>query len=87
MIRAYLKGEQNDWNLHLGCLTSAYRYLVKQSMTVMMLLFPLGVLGNGPTISVVTQSSGLPTGMEPKGAFGFLLVTLDDKGLLERRTK
>jgi hypothetical protein len=25
MIRAYLKGEQNDWDLHLGCLTSAYR--------------------------------------------------------------
>jgi hypothetical protein len=25
VIRAYLKGEQNDWDLHLGCLTSAYR--------------------------------------------------------------
>jgi hypothetical protein len=30
-------------------------------MTVRMYLFPLGVLGNGPTISVVTQSSGPPT--------------------------
>jgi transposase InsO family protein len=25
MIRAYLKGEQSEWDLHLGCLTSAFR--------------------------------------------------------------
>lgn len=25
MLRAYLKGEQTDWDLHLGCLAAAYR--------------------------------------------------------------
>lgn len=25
MIKAYLKGEQTDWDIHLGCLSSAYR--------------------------------------------------------------
>ena len=25
MIKAYLKNEQTDWDLHLGCLAAAYR--------------------------------------------------------------
>jgi transposase InsO family protein len=31
MIRAYLKGEQRDWDLNLGCLTAAYRATVNES--------------------------------------------------------
>jgi hypothetical protein len=41
-----------------------------------MYLFPQGVLGTGPTISVATQSKGPPTGIDSNGAFGFLLASL-----------
>ena len=31
MIKAYLKGEQRDWDLHLGCLAGAYRSTTHES--------------------------------------------------------
>ena len=31
MVKAYLKGEQRDWDKHLGCLAGAYRSTVQES--------------------------------------------------------
>lgn len=31
MMKAYLTGEQTDWDLHLGCLTAAYRATPQES--------------------------------------------------------
>ena len=41
MIRAYLSGEQEDWDLHLGCIASAYRSTPQEStgFTPNMLMF------------------------------------------------
>lgn len=38
MIRAYLKGEQSDWDLHLGCLTSVFRSSESTGLTPNMLV-------------------------------------------------
>lgn len=32
MIKAYLNGEQENWDLHLGCLASAYRSTVHDKL-------------------------------------------------------
>jgi hypothetical protein len=69
MIRAYLKGEQSEYSskifaAHVSAVWSGIGYtsnhFVKLSVTVRMYLFPRGVLGKGPTISVATQSKGPP---------------------------
>ena len=38
MIRAYLKGEQSEWDLHLGCLTTAFRSSESTGLTPNMLM-------------------------------------------------
>jgi transposase InsO family protein len=42
MIKAYLKGEQEDWDLHLGCLAAAYRTTPHDSTTLTPNLIVLG---------------------------------------------
>ena len=42
MIRAYLTGEQEDWDLHLGCLAGAYRATPNESTHLSPNLLSLG---------------------------------------------
>ena len=42
MIKAYLKGDQRDWDLYLGCLTGAYRATVQESTGMTPNLLMLG---------------------------------------------
>jgi len=42
MIKAYLKGEDSNWDLHLGCLTAAYRATKHESTGVTPNLLMLG---------------------------------------------
>jgi hypothetical protein len=42
MIKAYLKGEQTDWDLHLGCLAGAYRATPQESTGLTPNLLMLG---------------------------------------------
>ena len=52
------------------------RYLVKQSTATRAYLFPLGLSGNGPTMSIVTLSMGLPTTCGFNGARLVVVVPL-----------
>ena len=58
MIKAYLKGQQREWDKHLGCLATAYRATPHEStgLTTNMLMFGRGaslpievILGIGMT--------------------------------------
>ena len=42
MIKAYLKGQQDQWDLHLGCLAAAYRATVNESTGLTPNLMMLG---------------------------------------------
>lgn len=42
MIRAYLKGEQTDWDINLGCLAAAYRTTPQESTGLTPNLLMLG---------------------------------------------
>ena len=42
MIKAYLKGEQNEWDRNLGCLAGAYRATVHDSTGMTPNLLMLG---------------------------------------------
>ena len=42
MIRAYLTGEQNEWDLNLGCLAAAYRATPNESSKMTPNLLMLG---------------------------------------------
>jgi len=66
MIRAYLKGEQTDWDLNLGCLASAYRSTPQESTGFTPNLLMLGrevripaeiSFGSGTTLIGETVSS------------------------------
>ena len=42
MIKAYLRGEQRDWDLHLGCLSGAYRAIPNEAMRLTPNLLMMG---------------------------------------------
>ena len=42
MIKAYLKGQQRDWDLHLSCLAAAYRATIHESTGMTPNLLMLG---------------------------------------------
>jgi hypothetical protein len=67
MIRAYLKGEQSEWDLHLGCLTTAFRSSESEStgLTPNMLML-------GSEVRTPLELQFGHTSEKSNGAFGFL---------------
>ena len=48
MIRAFIKGEQQDWDLYLGCLTGAYRATIHETTKYTPNMLMLGRETRGP---------------------------------------
>jgi hypothetical protein len=58
MIRAYLKGQQKEWDLNLGCLAGAYRMTTHESTTLTPNMLMLGREVRMPYEVIVGNSAG-----------------------------
>lgn len=77
MIKAYLKDEQTDWDLHLGCLAGAYRATVHESTGLSPNLLMLGREVRMP--AEVVYSSGVRDSKETVSNYGSYVDSLRSK--------
>lgn len=74
MIKAYLKGQQLDWDKHLGCLAGAYRASVHETtgFTPNFLMFgrevrlPAELMYSGPSLEAVASYGAYVTNLKEK---------------------
>ena len=69
MIKAYIKGQQRNWDLHLGCLAAAYRATPHESMGLTPNLLMLGREVRLPAELMFCSSTTEGTGISSYGEY------------------